>query len=419
MNNIFRGIFGGGSIVPEQHRTNFRHFYLDVVWFGLLNGSTLYFISIYATRLGATGGQIGLLSAAPAIANLLFTLPTGIWLKKWETRKAVFWSAVLMRIFYILPALMPFWLAEGSQIWALIVVTFTMSIPGTVIAVAFNALLAKAVPVEWRGEVAGVRNSLLSLTSIISVLICGQILGHIIFPAGYQIVFTLGFVGAALSAANLYFIRPQESFVIVPNDPPIASLNAAGKKSNPFGLSTEILKGDFGRSLFLLFMFHVVLYISIPIFPLFQVNELKIPDNILGLGTSLFYVSSFFGSTQLARFIRKWGNHKVISFGMMAIAFYPALLTISRTTPIYLAVNLFGGLAWALVGGTLVNYLLDKVPANNNAEHLAWYNLAINAAILIGTTIGPLIAGQIGLMAALLVFALGRFLVGVAVRKWG
>ena len=37
---------------------------------GFLNGSILQFIAIYLARVGASGTQIGLLNAAPAIASL-------------------------------------------------------------------------------------------------------------------------------------------------------------------------------------------------------------------------------------------------------------------------------------------------------------------------------------------------------------
>ena len=69
-----------GSL-PAEHRGNFIHLYLDIAWFGLLNGSAISFAAIYATRLGANSLQIGLLSASPAIISLIFTLPAGQWLQ--------------------------------------------------------------------------------------------------------------------------------------------------------------------------------------------------------------------------------------------------------------------------------------------------------------------------------------------------
>ncbi len=55
-------------------RANFRALYLDVLWFGVLLGSTMAFISIYATRLGASAFQISLLTAGPAQGQYLVQL---------------------------------------------------------------------------------------------------------------------------------------------------------------------------------------------------------------------------------------------------------------------------------------------------------------------------------------------------------
>ncbi|MGE5124446.1 MAG: hypothetical protein ACM3H7_08000, partial [Acidobacteriaceae bacterium] len=58
-------------------RSNLRQLYWDALWYGILAGSTLAFQAVYAARLGASGFQIGLLTAGPAIISLVVTLPSG------------------------------------------------------------------------------------------------------------------------------------------------------------------------------------------------------------------------------------------------------------------------------------------------------------------------------------------------------
>lgn len=60
--------------VPASLRRNFLHLYADIAWFGVLNGSALAFVAVFATRLGATGWQLGLLSAAPGLVTMLIAL---------------------------------------------------------------------------------------------------------------------------------------------------------------------------------------------------------------------------------------------------------------------------------------------------------------------------------------------------------
>ncbi|HRQ14378.1 MAG TPA: hypothetical protein PK205_13820, partial [Promineifilum sp.] len=87
--------------VPIEHRKNFNHFILDIAWFGVLNGSAIAFIAVYATRLGASTFQISLLNASPAVVNLMFALPAGRWLQNQPISRATFNSSVIHRWFYL------------------------------------------------------------------------------------------------------------------------------------------------------------------------------------------------------------------------------------------------------------------------------------------------------------------------------
>ena len=78
-----------------------------------------------------------------------------------------------------------------------------------------------------------------------------------------------------------------------------------------------------------------------------------------------------------------------------------------------------GGLAWALVGGAISNYILERIPEDNRPAHLAWYNLALNAAILLGSLGGPLLAGHLGLVPTLVIAAVARFSVALLLWRWG
>jgi predicted MFS family arabinose efflux permease len=78
-----------------------------------------------------------------------------------------------------------------------------------------------------------------------------------------------------------------------------------------------------------------------------------------------------------------------------------------------------GGLAWSLVGGAASNYILERIPPDNRPAYLAWYNLALNAAVLLGSLGGPLIADYLGLAVTLVLAAASRLLAGLALWRWG
>jgi MFS family permease len=426
-------------LVPIEYRSNFLHLSLDIAWFGVLSGSAMAFVAVFAARQGASAYQIGLLSAGPAIVNLMFALPAGRWLERHPVGRAVFWTSVLHRAFYLLWVPLPALLAPHYQVWTLIGLALLMSVPGVALAIGFNALFADAVPPEWRGYVAGVRNGLMAITFVSTSLLCGYILSHLPFPESYQIVFGIGFLGAAMSSFHLWFVRPLPRGEVLPRvgrslgdiaRPGMIRIIgdglrfSAGLRYLTRGLGqrqsrTRILRSPFRKTMAVLFGLHLAQYLPASLFPLYMVNRLHLSDQVIGLGTALFYATVFLGSIQLAHLTRQLGNQRVVAIGAALMTIYPALMALSRGVGLFLVLSLVGGSGWALVGGALTNYILDKVPQDDRPAHLAWYNLALSGAILLGSLAGPLLGSWLGLSAALALCAAFRLLAALCIWRWG
>lgn len=432
--NLLGLFFHSSRPIPDEQRANFTHLFMDVIWWGILSGSTLSFIAVYAVRLGADPGQIGWLNAVPAIVSLLFALPVGQWLGQRQIGKKIFWSSAINRIFYLFFIFLPWILTNQPQIWFIILATLVMSIPMTFFTVGFNSLFADSVPADWRGYVVAVRNAALSITTVVTSLISGQILNRLPFPIGYQIVFGIGFLGAAVSSYHLWFVRSKavesltdqpkvmrepEKFAVGSGNHSAVSTPKRGWRLLFGPLRIDILKGSFGKILLLLFFFHLSQYLGIPIFPLYQVNQVHFSDQVISLGVGIFNFVVFLGSTQLPRLFGKFNNKLLTGAGVLLMATYPALMSISRDLPLFAFTSIIGGIAWSVVGGTLYNFILDWIPGSDRPAYLSWYHLALNAAILVGSLSGPLIANSIGLPDAMLVCAGARLLAGLAILRWG
>jgi len=409
------------NAIPKEYRSNFLHFYLDIGWFGVLSGSTINFLNVYATRLGATGYQIGLIGAMSAIVTLFLAIPASRWIEKQKIDRAMFWTSVYYRIGFLGLIFLPWLFSDSGQINAIIAVTFLMAIPLTPLGVGFNALFAEAVPNEYRAHVAGIRNVTLSVTFMFTSLLSGYLLNKITFPLGYQIVFAIGFFGAAMSSLHLYFIRPiGKEKTPHPTQPEPASTS---QTDSPRKLSSvlrlDIWKTPYRKILLTLFGFHLAQYLALPIFPIFNVRELNLNDDQLGISTALFYLTVFLGSTQLRNVVHRLGNKRTTGWGVAGLALYPIIVAYSHNIAIFYFASIIGGFAWSWAGGAYANYMLEHIPANDRPPHLAWYNIALNIAVLIGSLGGPAIADQIGLFNALILFGIMRFLAGIAILKWG
>jgi MFS family permease len=409
------------SDVPEKYRSNFWHLYLDIAWFGVLSGTAVNFLSVYATRLGATGLQIGLLAAMAAVVNLFLAIPAGRWIEKRHTGRAVFWSSVVFRIGYVLWIPLPWLFDAQGQIWALIILAFLMAIPLTPLGVGFNALFAEAVPDRFRAHVAGTRNVTFAIAYMLTSVVAGTILKNMPFEPGYQVIFAIGAFGAAMSSYHIYHVRPlQEEIFPLPATPqPEKTPRTDSPRGIKSALRLDIWSTPFRNVLLALFFFHLTHYLPTPLYPLFNVRVLNLNDNNIGTGTALYYLTVLIGSTQFRRIAHRYGNKKVTGFGAAGMALYPFLLAMTHNVWQFYGVSFVGGFLFAMINGAYINYMLEKIPPDDRPSHLAWYTIILNIAILAGSLIAPGIADMVGLVNALVIIGVLRILAGLAILKWG
>lgn len=409
---------------PDPLRSNFKHLYADVAWYGVLAGSTIAFLNIYAARLGADAFQIGLLSAGPAVMNLLFSLPAGGWLQERSFIVVTFWTSVVQRLGFLMMAFLPWLFDESGQVAALVGVTLAMSAPATLLSISFNAVLAETVPMEYRAEVVGRRNALLAVTMTVSTLVSGRLLDVVVFPLNYQIVFALGAVGAFLSSYHLG--RLVDSRFV-----PAFSLSRRGQKTDrsvraaktPNGhaaiLNPDLLRGGFALFIGAYFCFYTFQYLGWPLFPIAMVDTLQLSDGMISLGNGLFYGAMFLVSLRLNSLARRFGHQQMLAVSAMGFAIYPLLLGLARGVSLFLLASLIGGVVWGLLNASLINRLMERVPEDRRAAGMAFHNLALNLGILVGSVLGPALSTQIGNPDALLVIAGLRVLAGVLFLRWG
>ncbi len=409
------------SDVPAEYRNNFHHLYFDIAWFGVLSGSAVNFLNIYATRLGATAFEIGLIGAMSAIVNLFLAIPAGKWLEKQNINKAMFWTSVFYRVGFFLFIFLPLVLTASQQVIAIILLTFIMAIPLTPLGIGFNALFAEAVPNEYRAHVAGIRNIMFAFMFMLTSVVSGALLESMPFPLGYQLVFAIGAIGAAMSSYHLFFIKPFKQDINPPLSKPIlASPSRAFSPRNILAtLRLDIWKTRFKNILLTFFAFHFAQYLAVPVFPVYNVRVLELTDNSLGIGTACYYFTVLIGSTQLRKFAHRIGNKSLTGWSVALAALYPFLLSISTEVWHFYGLSLIAGLNFAMLSGSYANYMLEHIPPDDRPSHLAWYNIILNAAILLGSLIGPIVSDAMGLSQALLLIAALRFLSGLLILKWG
>jgi MFS family permease len=426
------------TVTLAVQAVNFIHLYWDVAWFGVAYGSTLSFLAVFAARLGAAGWQVGLLSAGPALVNALLTVPAGRWLETRSLGRVVVLTAFWQRLGYFLLIPIPLFLPTSMQIWAALTLTLLVAVPGTALAISFNALLATTVPPEFRGRVVGRRNALLAGTIMAAFLVSGWILDALSFEAGYAAVFALGALGGAMSTYHLSRIKPPAipPFQIRPlrdQAQPGRGTGLAGDtpqrmtigmrlwlrwRPNQSGFFAGISAGYWWVML-AFFLFHFTQLLPAALFPLFWVREIHLTDGEIGLLNAIFYLIMLTTSPFLEPLTKRLGNYRLTAIGSILLSLYPLITALSTDLTLILVASVAGGIIWAILSGALVNRLLEVTPEDKRPSHLAIYNLALNAATLSSTMLGPLLADVVGLREALLIIFVLRIGSGLAMTRWG
>lgn len=421
--------------MTAELRANFRNLYADIFWYGILAGSSLAFVSIYATHQGASTFQVSLLTAGPAIVNLAFSLPVGRWLEGRRLVRATFWSSLIQRSGYFVPVILPWLLPAAGQVWLLVLVIMLISLPGTLMAISFNALFGEVVPPELRANVVGRRNALLAFSMISTSLACGALLDGIVFPYNYMIVFLMGAVGAAMSSISIGRLRTAteppvgarkvlnglarsgQLRLLVALRSPTRLRSLAATSGKPL-LRLDLLRSTFGTFLLSCFIFYTFQYASIPIYPLFLVNVLHLSDGQIALGNAIFYTAMMLASFVLGWIAASLGHRRVLILGALIFGLYPLFIGLAVDATLVWVAAAAGGVAWAVTNGGLLNRLMERTPDNDRPAFMAFHNLALNLGIFSGSLIGPLLATSVGLREVLLINAGMRFLAGLLFVLW-
>ncbi len=396
-----------------------------------MTGSVLAFLSIYTARLGATVLQIGLLTAGPAVVNLLVSLPAGRYLERRSLTRTAFIASIFQRFGYLLLILMPSYFSASRQISAMIAITVLMSLPGALYAISFNAGFPAIVPADWRAEVVGKRNAVLAVSTTISTLLSGLLLDRIAFPINYQVVFGIGLFGAMMSSYHLGKLHLADPQAPVPAEGGFSNgLAAFGRRLRNLELvplrigigslaRLDLLRGRLGLFMASYLIFYTFQFVCVPLFPLGYVDVLHLSDGWISLGSGLFYTTMFLISLRLKHLAARFGHHRLLAASAMAFATYPLLIGLAYGPVLYWLASFLGGIIYGVVSASLLNRLMEVVPEQERASGMAYHNLALNLGILAGSLLGPLLGDLFGIRGGLLASSALRFLAGVLIVFWG
>ena len=80
---------------------NIRALYVNGAMLGVSGAGIITYLPVFLARSGASAGEIGLLTSAPAFASMLVFIPAGLFAERFSNQVRLrVWSSLLMRIPY-------------------------------------------------------------------------------------------------------------------------------------------------------------------------------------------------------------------------------------------------------------------------------------------------------------------------------
>ncbi len=185
--NAERTISGGAwaKAVSYSTQKNLRWFFLDGVLGASLDGIAGPFLTLYMLALGATIGQIGLMTSLAGLCATFMLLPGALLAERSGKRKLIFvlCGAGIARFTILASAFLPFILTPSVAIYFIIALKVIGDGLGNFSGPAWMSLAGDIVPLAWRGRYFGSRNFFMSISSMAATFLAGlpalRLFGHL------------------------------------------------------------------------------------------------------------------------------------------------------------------------------------------------------------------------------------------------
>ena len=392
--NIVDGTAGGrwSRQLADQTRRNLRWFFSDGSFSSASDSITVTYLTLYLLALGASGAQIGYLTAAVSLAAVVVLLPGAMLAERVNSRKnlVLYAGGFVGRIVLLLMALVPFFLGGQAAIIVIIGLKVCGDASSNLGYPAWASLAADIVPLAWRGRYFASRNIIMGIIGIVITYAIGQLITGVGTPIGYQVAFGIAFLFGSVSTFSYAHLQEPQTIplVVVPKSyTPAAILSTLRSDRNFLAYCIYIMIWNFG------------LNIAGPFFTVYQIQVLKASAVMVGIVSIASTVSSLPAQRYFGHLTDRWGPRRVLLLTGFLIPLLPILWAFTTASWQPLLINIYSGIIWGGYNLAAFNYLLTVTKAENRARYSAMAQIAVALSTALGAALGGEIVTRWGYIA--------------------
>lgn len=399
MKNLYEGLHGAeereaayeGFVRAKlkiNYAAHFLHGMFGMTGFRLVNAPT--FVPAYLHMLSGSDVIVGLGLALQQLGGVVSGV---IGAAQIEHRPHVLRIAMvlgsLMRLQILGLALAGWWLTGQSLLIAVLFFLFMLGLFSGPQNVVFQFLLAKVIPVQWRGRLQGLRNMMGGLVAAGLAYWAGHtLIQNNVWGNGYSATFLAAFV---LTSIGLLILG------LLIREPELPTLRPRMRMADRLREFPALLKDDPDFFFFMIARsFAVAGRVASPFYIVYVAHEIQLTGQTIGLLTFGFLIASTVSNLLWGPLADRFGFR--ISFvGALAtwIASTILLMSVHLIWPIFIA---FFGLGAAAAGYQISsqNIVLEFGHRDDMAMRLALSNSAESLMSTVGPLAGGVIAASLG-----------------------
>ncbi len=356
----------------------------------VLNLATSY-SQMFASRLGATDTQVGLVSSLPQLLALLVLIPGALLASRVrDRRRPVEFSIIMIGVLYGIAGFSP-WIGNHQiQVWFLIGAVSLANAPMALYNATWQSYFSDIVSIEDRNAVYAVRTSMTFIAGMFTLQITGIILGSIQSESVrillYQICYWLSLI---VSIIQFRVLRRA------PSD--VGDHVATGWRDLLTAAKGIVKSRGFVVFCLMSFFFHASWYMAWPLFFLIQVNYLGANEFWLGLIAVPASIIQWLTVKPWSRFIEKHGIRFTLLIGCIGLTANPLLAVLAAYLPPEMQLpgmvfmNLLNGFTFCAFQLSILQCMLEVVPARFRTINISVYT----SLLLLANAITPILGVEI------------------------
>ncbi len=386
-----------------------RFFLFDGFFSTASDSFYLTFVPLFALAYNASGGAIGLMTAAANLLGTIALFPGAKIAEVVRRRRPLIVASgggvgrLVLVVLVILPFLV---VSPAAAIVVIIAVNGVRAFTGNLGSPAWTAFTADLVPPVMRARYFGNRNTMMGVAALVFAPIAGWLISAgnrapSLPRLGYQIVF---FLALALGMASTYCFNriPEPARTPAP-------------KQRRHRISLRMLRHSMRANRSFMgfvasaFVWNLALQVAGPFFNVYLVTGLGGNDAQVGIATGVSNLTNLIGLWVFAYLAERRGNYWVQKVTGFLIPLMPlAWVFAAHPWHIYV-INTVSGFLWAGYNLSNFNLLLEYTPESERARAVALFQSVVFGSAVAGPIIGGYLADVASYRLVFLLSAIGRW----------